>query len=184
MQIDLSKVLAQEGRQQRVKVELSQSAFICAEGEFPYTKKQPIELAITHTGNQVLHIQTVKSALDCEEENRISVQIPCSRCLEPVEIDFDIEIDEEVDMKRTDQERIDDLDESCYIQDKVLDTDRLLYNEILIRWPMQVLCKEDCKGICSRCGANLNRKLCDCDTADLDPRMAVISDIFKNFKEV
>lgn len=59
-----------------------------------------------------------------------------------------------------------------------------LHNEVLINWPMRVLCKEDCKGICSRCGANLNQGSCDCDTADLDPRMAVISDIFKNFKEV
>ena len=82
MQIDLSRVLAQEGRQQRIKVELSQRTFICAQGEFPYTRKQPIELVITHTGNQVLHIQTAKSAPDCKEENRITVQIPCSRCLD------------------------------------------------------------------------------------------------------
>ena len=76
------------------------------------------------------------------------------------------------------------MDESSFIQNKELDTDKLLHNEVLINWPMRVLCKEDCKGICSRCGANLNQGSCVCDTADLDPRMAVISDIFKNFKEV
>ena len=75
-------------------------------------------------------------------------------------------------------------DEDCCIHDKQLDTEQLLHNEILIQWPMRVLCKEDCKGICSRCGKNLNKGTCDCDTAELDPRMAVISDIFKNFKEV
>ena len=37
---------------------------------------------------------------------------------------------------------------------------------------------------CSKCGANLNVTTCDCDTSSLDPRMAVIQDIFKQFKEV
>ena len=95
-----------------------------------------------------------------------------------------VDYDEEIDMKLSEEERIEALDESSFIQNKELDTDKLLHNEVLIIWPMRVLCKEDCKGICSRCGANLNQGSCDCDTADLDPRMDVISDIFKNFKEV
>ena len=37
---------------------------------------------------------------------------------------------------------------------------------------------------CNKCGTNLNAKTCDCDTRSLDPRMAVIQDIFKQFKEV
>ncbi|HAJ39913.1 MAG TPA: DNA-binding protein, partial [Lachnospiraceae bacterium] len=44
--------------------------------------------------------------------------------------------------------------------------------------------KEDCKGICSICGKNLNHGTCDCDHTDLDPRMAQIRDIFNKFKEV
>ena len=40
-----------------------------------------------------------------------------------------------------------------------LDVDRLVYLEVLICWPLKVLCKEDCKGICSRCGKNLNEGL-------------------------
>ena len=49
---------------------------------------------------------------------------------------------------------------------------------------MKVLCKDNCKGICSRCGANLNKGDCGCDTWVPDPRMAAIQDIFKQFKEV
>ena len=56
--------------------------------------------------------------------------------------------------------------------------------EILMNWPMQVLCKEDCKGLCPSCGANLNLTTCDCDSTDLDPRMAKIRDVFSKFKEV
>ena len=76
------------------------------------------------------------------------------------------------------------LDEGDCIQNKKLDVDALMHNEILTDWPMQVLCSEDCKGICPSCGANRNRTSCDCDTAVLDPRMAAIRDIFSKFKEV
>ena len=49
---------------------------------------------------------------------------------------------------------------------------------------MKVLCSEDCKGICNVCGQNLNEGTCDCEDTGLDPRMSVIRDVFKNFKEV
>ncbi len=61
--------------------------------------------------------------------------------------------------------------------------EQLICNELLAQWPMRVLCKEDCKGLCSRCGADLNVSPCDCDRTSLDPRMAAISDIFSRFKE-
>ena len=60
----------------------------------------------------------------------------------------------------------------------------LQIDELIVQWPIRVLCKDDCKGICSRCGANLNIQTCDCDTTGLDPRMAAIKDIFSKFKEV
>ena len=76
------------------------------------------------------------------------------------------------------------LDESNYIDGYCLDADQLLYNEILTEWPMKVLCSQDCKGICSVCGQNLNEGTCSCEGQGLDPRMSVIRDVFKNFKEV
>ena len=77
-----------------------------------------------------------------------------------------------------------ELDEKNYIDGYNLDVDKLIYNEILIGWPMKILCREDCKGICNMCGQNLNKGTCDCEDTSLDPRMSVIRDVFKNFKEV
>ena len=65
-----------------------------------------------------------------------------------------------------------------------LDVDKLVYAEILVNWPMRVLCKDDCKGICKVCGMNLNKGACSCQRTELDPRMAAIQDIFNKFKEV
>ena len=65
-----------------------------------------------------------------------------------------------------------------------LDVDKLVFGEILLLIPGKTLCKEDCKGLCLRCGANLNEGECGCDRESLDPRMSVFKDILNNFKEV
>ena len=65
-----------------------------------------------------------------------------------------------------------------------LDIDGLINNEILLNWPMKVLCNESCKGICKVCGKNLNEGDCGCDDLFPDPRMAAIKDIFNAYKEV
>jgi uncharacterized protein len=38
--------------------------------------------------------------------------------------------------------------------------------------PTQVLCRDDCKGLCAKCGANLNLADCDCEDKEIDPRWA------------
>ena len=65
-----------------------------------------------------------------------------------------------------------------------LDTEILIYNELLMSLPMKVLCKETCKGLCPVCGKNRNDGECGCDTFVPDPRMAAIKDIFNANKEV
>lgn len=175
MLIDLSGILAREGEQKTFSISPEGEYFSCQLGDFAYAEKGSVTLTVTHTGKQ---------AVTLEGEGKVSIWIPCARCLEPVEVSFAISIDEEADARPDSCKEGGETDEDCCIHDKQLDTEQLLHNEILIQWPMRVLCKEDCKGICSRCGKNLNKGTCDCDTAELDPRMAVISDIFKNFKEV
>ena len=43
-----------------------------------------------------------------------------------------------------------------------LDIDEDIREEIILSFPMKVLCKDDCKGICSKCGVNLNTDKCKC----------------------
>ena len=66
-----------------------------------------------------------------------------------------------------------------YLVDGKLDVDKLVYEELLVNLPAKTLCKVNCKGLCKKCGKNLNFNNCDCDTEDLDPRMAKIRDIFR-----
>lgn len=175
MRIDLTDILAREGKTEELETALEIGVFKTRAGEYPIIEKSPVRLCIAHNASQVLEITA-----DCD----VVIEVPCARCLEPVRTSFEIHAVREVDMKLTDEEREEMLDDGGYIEGKTLDVDALMHNEILFDWPMQVLCSEDCRGICMTCGANLNQTSCDCDTASLDPRMAAISDIFRKFKEV
>ncbi|MCM1466564.1 MAG: DUF177 domain-containing protein, partial [Alistipes sp.] len=113
----------------------------------------------------------------------VTLDIPCARCLDGVEYTISYEIERELDFNEADgsDER---LEEMSYIDGYHLDAEKLVCSEILINMPLRVLCSEDCKGLCFKCGANRNKGECGCDREQLDPRMSVIQDIFKNFKEV
>lgn len=53
--------------------------------------------------------------------------------------------------------------------DKIeLNSDVLEYAKLSV--PLKVLCRDDCKGLCTKCGVNLNDKSCNCDTSSRDPR--------------
>ncbi len=176
MLIQLSDILLHDGKQLQQEVPVEMDSIKSRLGEFKIVEKSPLVLTITNVGDQKLEIEGVV---------RLTVSIPCDRCLEEVPTVFDLRIQRKLDMKQSEEDRIKDLDESNFITQTELDVDQLVYNEVLIEWPLKVLCKEDCKGICSQCGANLNFGTCSCEHEErLDPRMAAISDIFSKFKEV
>ena len=175
MLIDLSEILSLEGKTQVLEAPVSMDSFQSKLGSFPVLEKEPVSLTITNTGKKVLKI---------EAKGVITLALPCDKCLKDVPTEFDIDIEEEVDMKASKEDRIKDLDEINYVKGCGLDVEQLVHNEILIHWPLRVLCKEDCRGICAKCGKDLNEGSCDCDQTSPDPRMAVISDIFSKFKEV
>mgnify|MGYP001771335346 FL=1 len=172
MLLDLTEVLSQDGKILKKTVLLEMDAFQIRTGRFPLIRKSPLKLEIVNTGNRVLEIAGYV---------KLTAVIPCARCLSPVEQDFVLDIQRQVDMKLSAREREEILEESNFIEGNSLDPEILVCNELLVQWPIRVLCKEDCKGICSRCG---RKGACSCDTAELDPRMAAIRDIFSKFKEV
>lgn len=173
--LNLTEVILTDGKVLQKQAELAMETLEFPFGSFPIVSKTPLSLRVENRGNKVLWL---------EESIRLEVLIPCARCLEDVPTELSLEFDREVDMKLTEEERLDALDESDFLNGYNLDVDKLVYGEALLNWPTRVLCREDCKGLCRVCGQNLNRGTCSCDPTELDPRMAKIRDIFSNFKEV
>ena len=173
MKIDLADVISSEGMELSARAEIGLRAFESRLGKLPITEKPPFDLSVRNEGGGRLSIRG---------EASVTVAIPCARCLEEVARTFRLSIDEEV--KLSGAEAGGDPDGWLDVEGTSLDVDQLIHEEILVRWPSRVLCKEDCKGICKRCGANLNVASCRCQPEGTDPRMAAIRDIFKEFKEV
>ncbi|KJS10962.1 MAG: hypothetical protein VR67_15795 [Peptococcaceae bacterium BRH_c8a] len=48
---------------------------------------------------------------------------------------------------------------------------------ILVNLPMRFICREDCRGLCSVCGVDLNNNQCQCPRDELDPRLAKLKDL-------
>jgi len=71
---------------------------------------------------------------------------------------------------------LDDADEEVF-DGKVIDLEPVVREQVLLSLPMNALCREDCRGLCIKCGQNLNEKQCGCDTTFVDPRLAALKDI-------
>ncbi len=175
MQINLSEVFTLEGKEKTWEVSFERTFYRCADGEYPVVSAQPVRIVVRNLGKRKLSL--IGGAV-------VTLAIPCARCLEPVEYTCELGFDQELDMNASAEERVKNLDEQMYLSGYTLDVDQLVCSELTLSLPMKVLCKEDCKGICNRCGANLNFETCCCETRSPDPRMAAIQDIFKQFKEV
>jgi len=175
MVINISEIISTTGKSETYTVGIDMNTLDMNGMHYPFIKKSPVTLTVANTGNREISIDGVIEAV---------VNIPCDRCLEDVAVPFKIDVHKEIDFNATDEERIRALDETSYIDHSQLDVDLLVYNEIFVHFPMKTLCRDDCKGLCLKCGHNLNEGECGCDRESLDPRMSAIRDIFNNFKEV
>ncbi|MEX2598255.1 MAG: DUF177 domain-containing protein [Dehalococcoidia bacterium] len=106
----------------------------------------------------------------------IEVKAECSRCVTPFDLLLKVKVDEvylpliEVNTgAKLRYESLEDLDALKIDEHHVIDFTEAFRQYLLAAMPMAPVCKDDCKGICSQCGAHLNEYVCDC-APELDPR--------------
>ena len=107
---------------------------------------------------------------------RFSSQLtgPCVRCLEEAAADLEIDT-REIDQGGTDDEEL----RSPYVSEGNLDLDRWANDALVLAFPSQPLCRDDCAGLCSVCGESLNDADPEAHRHDQggDPRMARLRDL-------
>lgn len=100
------------------------------------------------------------------------VSMPCGRCTQPASIDIDVEFESFEELTSDDETAPPLLREH---QGKLeLDAGTILWEQFVLALPDRPLCSEECKGLCSQCGADLNTEQCDCSDQGGDPRLAVL----------
>ncbi len=175
MVIDLSELLSLKDKVKTVEIPLEMENFSTKLGSYKVTDKKPMVFKFTGLGNKKVNM---------EAEFSVTLLMPCDRCLEDVKQEISVSTSKEINLGDTDVTQRDVLDEMTYLEGMSFDAEKFAYGEILMNLPMKILCSEDCKGICNRCGTNLNHGDCGCDTTEIDPRMAKAMEVFKSFKEV
>ncbi len=114
----------------------------------------------------------------------VNYQAACARCLSPVDGEFTTSLEKTVAPKELldglDEDKIDDY---AIIEDGFLDIDQQIYDQLEMEFPSRFLCHEDCKGLCQRCGKNLNEGSCDCGKDEIDPRLAPLKKILEEMKK-
>ncbi len=106
----------------------------------------------------------------------------CARCLVPIEdtLCFGFErtvVSEDTLTRDTDGEDDDYSDEYVILDDGKLDIDGQLREMLILEFPSKLLCSEDCKGLCIKCGHDLNEGECGCNRSYHDPRWDVLKGV-------
>jgi uncharacterized protein len=102
------------------------------------------------------------------------VEGPCMRCLEPADLEIEVEA-REVDAAAAEDPEL----RSPYVEDDELDISRWAHDAAMLALPARILCRPECAGLCPVCGEPLN----DADPADhehetpRDPRWAALDDL-------
>lgn len=102
----------------------------------------------------------------------------CARCACDVEGEFEIEFERTVVPAGMVEDAEEKEEDFVVAENGMLDIDEQLSEVLMLDFPTRVLCKEDCKGLCQKCGKDLNEGECGCPTKELNPAFAKILSMF------
>ncbi len=108
----------------------------------------------------------------------------CDRCLE----EFHLPVKTQVLLRYVDSSKApsgstytsnNPVDEPDEIVEEYIDMYKVFTEQLILQIPMKALCSDSCKGLCSNCGQDLNKKECGCDRRVVDPRLSKLKNYFK-----
>ena len=114
-----------------------------------------------------LKVKRLGRRLSLKGSFQVGIAIPCDRCLAEKETILAGEVDELVSLALPGDPagEADDSDGSLAVVDCRVDLTGLMAEFFWLAWPFRFVCRPECAGLCSRCGADLNDGPCGCDNA-------------------
>lgn len=115
------------------------------------------------------------------------IKFQCSRCLKEFDRELDIPVSVVYhpieDMRAERHELKDDEMDMGFYKGDVLDLQDVLKEQVLLSMQMKPLCDENCRGICPKCGKDLNVDVCHCESKETDSRLEVLKNLLEKRKE-
>ena len=111
-----------------------------------------------------------------------TVRLDCSRCLteyeSPITSAFTVFYSQSTDGPQDEEVELteEDLVAASYAGEEI-DFTPVIAEQIIMGIPLKPLCREECQGLCSTCGADLNTSPCDCERAAVSPKFSALRNL-------
>ncbi len=151
-------------------------------------KKMPIDVSVELSGYpdddfQILEsvvlkgeIVNIGGCLEFSAEGSTKIKRTCDRCAEDFIVAHTFSIEER--LKKADALEQENADpDIIVIEGSSIDLSEIVYTSLYSSIPSKALCDDECKGLCSVCGQNLNNGTCSCDERPTDPRFDVLDQL-------
>ena len=97
----------------------------------------------------------------------------CDRCQKEFQVPLSVSFEFNLALKETEETG----EDTIIVSGGMLDINELVRDNLILAVPMKLLCNEDCKGLCVRCGVDLNEVTCSCVEDVIDSRLSVLKDL-------
>ena len=163
MLLNVKPILNAPGKQLDFQFELDLS-------DMEFSGRSPVSRPVAITGQ----VRNTADVLELDMTARTTLDAMCDRCgkefLQEKEISYSCMLAEELQNE--------DNDEIELLEDGMVDVGELARTAFILDMDTKTLCSEDCKGLCPRCGADLNLGPCSCKK-ETDPRLAVLAKLLE-----
>lgn len=164
MILDLEPIFNNEGMVKEFDFELDLSEQELS-GENPFTSPVKVKgSAGNYTG-----------IVELRAKAEFELETSCDRCAKPIKLSLATDIFHTLVTHLNDETN----DELLLVNELRFDLDPLITEDIFLDFPAKLLCDEDCKGVCPRCGKDLNTGSCSCEK-EIDPRLAALKQLLDN----
>lgn len=136
--------------------------------DFSYNGSFPFDKPIKVSGQ----VKNSTGIVTIQAKAEFTLSLICDRCAEKIEKSFIVDINHTLVTELNDENN----DELIVINSFHYDLDPLVTEDIILSLPSKILCKQNCAGICTQCGKNLNEGPCSCEK-ESDPRWDVLSQL-------
>jgi uncharacterized protein len=147
------------------------------------TEPKDLDLDARFVGRISLHVSLEKTGrqMHLKADLRTKGQFECDRCLEKFEDDLTthfevVYITEEAAAEGEDGEDV----QYVAADATTIDLGEEARQFLILAVPLKLLCRDDCRGLCPKCGSNRNKVKCNCAENDTDPRWEVLKKLSLN----
>ncbi len=176
MKLDITQLLSGKERLLRFPIRLDAA-------ETEYAGFFPEDVRLTAPIGGEVTVSDRGEYISVEVSPRVTYELPCSRCLAPVQDTLEITFERIIPSgsRFSFDEELCDEEDILTVTEGHIDLTEAIIEETALVIPDYVLCSEDCRGLCPKCGKSLSEGDCDCaKTKEIDPRMKIFEKLLKD----